>query len=854
VVLHDARFLTKFAPAVEAKAAALGIERPMSHRQGETMTYIGFLDQFPALLADAERRAAEPKRPPIPPAGGPDNEARIAALIRDLDQIRVIQWGQPGGVNLGEAATVQALITEGDAAVEPLITTLRTDHRLTRSVSFHRDFHRSRTILTVNDAAYSALAGILHTSTFVGGTTSDNLSARGQKTRDQVADQIQAYWNRYKGFPLVERWYQVLANDQGPAAGWVEAARNIVQAENVRIVPGSSAFTSTVTTELPPRERTRLRGEALRVGHEPTVSALMARRAESLGRNGQVNPAIALAGSLRVWDRPAALPTLQGVSRLIRTQYVDGKDDPAWAKQNLVMALALFTVDRVALGDPTAAREYVDLIRTTRPETFETQPLDTLAPFFRLPDDPTLRAAADALFNDPDSPWANLFQPGRRFSFQEHLNLLHSPLIRVAGWRRAIEAALGDRTEIGTVRLIPDQQVSIEFKSGGGMGMLNGLTDPLALAQQAPTPFRVADQVTSELVKLDGCPDFQPFWPEARRDAAITAIRVYLTRFGPRFVPDKPPGVRPVDPNQTAWLAFPPLDHPASAAEVADDRAIFTLERPDGPPVERRVVPLLARPLAARWTALRDYPTKVRSSGMDGKTTEENNFEQEGQVWQAEEALEGGRWRRYYGFVGSHRIARVPAEEIEFAEPFGFGRPQPGGWDVLVDLTAVPGSRYVVPPLLLPAGGRPVLATIQLRNRTGLDRILPADQVRTEGERTVALANSLLIKLESAPPLPRNQARPFGSWDEGDWSDIPLKAAVGRFDPEGPAVSLRPTEPGPAWPVNLTDLFGIGQPGRYRILVHYGAAPGGIDLNHEYLYFNIVLPAPGSTGLSSESR
>ena len=39
---------------------------------------------------------------------------------------------------------------------------------------------------------------------------------------------------------------------------------------------------------------------------------------------------------------------------------------------------------------------------------------------------------------------------------------------------------------------------------------------------------------------------------------------------------------------------------------------------------------------------------------------------QTGRVWQAEEVREGDRWRRYYGFVGRHALARVPAEEIEF--------------------------------------------------------------------------------------------------------------------------------------------------------------------------------------------
>ena len=39
---------------------------------------------------------------------------------------------------------------------------------------------------------------------------------------------------------------------------------------------------------------------------------------------------------------------------------------------------------------------------------------------------------------------------------------------------------------------------------------------------------------------------------------------------------------------------------------------------------------------------------------------------QGGLVWQAEEVREGNRWHRYYGFVGRHVVAQVPAEEIDF--------------------------------------------------------------------------------------------------------------------------------------------------------------------------------------------
>ncbi len=110
------------------------------------MPYIDFLGQLPEFLADHERRAREPRRPPTPPSRA-DKKARIAARIADLDQVFAQQFGQPGGVSLGESPIVQALIQEGDGAVEPLIDDLARDTRLTRAVHFHRDFFRSRTIL-----------------------------------------------------------------------------------------------------------------------------------------------------------------------------------------------------------------------------------------------------------------------------------------------------------------------------------------------------------------------------------------------------------------------------------------------------------------------------------------------------------------------------------------------------------------------------------------------------------------------------------------------------------------------------------------------------------------------------------
>ena len=180
LALADARQLTSLQKAVETQAEAMGYDRPrrLVDRGEGPAPYIEFLGQLPELLADHERRAREPKRPPVPPPGA-DKQARIAALIADLDQVAARQFSQPGGVSLGASPIVKALVELGDDAVGPLIEDLKHDPRLTRSVHIWRDFHRSRFIMGAHEAAYTALVGILETSFFGAASTGDNLSARG---------------------------------------------------------------------------------------------------------------------------------------------------------------------------------------------------------------------------------------------------------------------------------------------------------------------------------------------------------------------------------------------------------------------------------------------------------------------------------------------------------------------------------------------------------------------------------------------------------------------------------------------------------------------------------------------------
>src|SRR4029079_2896904 len=120
---------------------------------------------------------------------------------------------------------VNAFEREGDAAIEPLLACFESDDRLTRSVSFSRDFGSDRHLIPVFEAAYAALVGVLHTDKFGPATTHGVDAAK----RAEVAAELRAYAKRAKGRSLAEQWYDTLADDNAPPWQWRDAALRIVQ-------------------------------------------------------------------------------------------------------------------------------------------------------------------------------------------------------------------------------------------------------------------------------------------------------------------------------------------------------------------------------------------------------------------------------------------------------------------------------------------------------------------------------------------------------------------------------------------------------------------------------------------------
>jgi len=241
--------------------------------------------------------------------------------------------------------------------------------------------------------------------------------------------------------------------------------------------------------------------------------------------------------------------------------------------------------------------------------------------------------------------------------------LVSSPLVGVAGFRRLLLRTLEDRSEFGTAGL-KDGSVVYHIKNGASSGGGWGYIDADGPRSTREVPMRVCDYYGWKLTAaLDGIPACMPFWSEDRRDRALAGQITFVKQYGERF--DASPLYDQVPDRLTANRlppVFPPLDHPATADEVRRGLAIFSI----GGSAPVRVVRLPALPLTASWVKLTDYAFQQQfAETKTGESGIRVAYDQDGLVWQVEEVLEEGRRRRYYGFAG-RRLDRVAAEEIEF--------------------------------------------------------------------------------------------------------------------------------------------------------------------------------------------
>lgn len=251
----------------------------------------------------------------------------------------------------------------------------------------------------------------------------------------------------------------------------------------------------------------------------------------------------------------------------------------------------------------------------------------------------------------------------------------------------------------------------------------------------------------------------------------------------------------------------PALDRPATPADVAAGRAIFSLQGLG----DVRIWQLPEHPVHATWPTAPAPPSRY-PGGCDS-----------GQVYQAEELRVDGRWKRYLGFVGPCGAAVVCADQVNLwldtasDGPVGMWHSLPGGleWGVASPGWELRDGKRRTATLTV---GSPLPVTVHLRNRRGAPQELPVEFYRDAGAGGPALRDGVTLRLERAP-FDARTADPNYPRNEHFKTLTPK-----RHRTFAGAISKRRLETGQsvrAFDLDLRDWFVIDQPGYYQFHFEY---------------------------------
>ncbi len=773
------RQLSPVVARVKATAGARGIADPWP------VTFTGdHLWQLPVLEADVARRVREKPSTPVivsgQPARGP---ARIAALIRDLDQAYAEQMSNPGETDIDEDPTVQALENEGAPAVEPLLKCLVEDNRLTRA-RFTEGMDFDGPIIPVYEAAYKALFRILNVSfPLFDDDSQGQKEPRDLSLEDRMAleTKIAAVWKKTRGMSFAASGYLTLRDDHAGPKEWFRAIDAICQPADGRrtsyaLLPVEGSWYTQS------RGGFQARGESLRAKKNPSVSDLIIRRFEQLvqqkpGDDCSLDQLTDLLLALADWDGKNHLADLARLGEEMDVRFLQETGSRS-AQVNVALA-----EKRLELGDSTALADYLAYLRGLKPDDLKPLYTNGDASCFRIlwhyPDDPGARQTAEKFFGAKDAPLVPL--PN---------DLAPTPLIGLPAFRRELLRGLDDKSPAGAYTV---REGAYDCQFTATQGSFSG--SPVPTGPDVPKPgasvaFRLCDNYAFDLAQIAGFPACRLYWPEAKRDAAVAACKAMLQQYGDALR-DRPGDPYDQDPG-LARLRIGPLDHPATPEDVQAGRALFSL------------------PGAARVWKMPSYPL--------------------GPAFQAEEALEQGQWRRYFGLFRDGRPVKVPAEEVDFPGPF------PSTAAVTPEISgALQGPEDRVPTDFgffsrahhFLALGAPVPVTVTVCNHNGADQAVPAALMLPPGAAKMlpeGLAFAVSRSDQLPPMIERFDDPPF---DGRPFHDLPMRHAVTLVHGKALGPKLFPTQTFTVFHADLRDYFDFSRPGTYHVtaLFHVPGQP-----------------------------
>ena len=406
--------------------------------------------------------------------------------------------------------------------------------------------------------------------------------------------------------------------------------------------------------------------------------------------------------------------------------------------------------------DPSRSRSLAELL-----EPLWTHPITRRSPRPRR-----------AMFLDPKSPWLPRSQRGGPHIYP--MDQIASPLVVRRRLPRGLARGLADRTQIGTAAGGP-RRGAVHARRRAGAGRQRRPRPRSRRQAGVEVPIRMCDYVAWKLSALDGAPECELTWPEARRDEAVAAAAAYLRRYGPAS-PPRPAG-RARLPHTRAHLRFPRSAARPRPTTSARPARLLARRRGRGP---RRGLP---SGYPVRASGSRSRPS--RSTAVSSRGTHDPPRLPPGRL-----GLAGGggaqKGTAGSGPTASSATRRSPASRPRRSSSRStrFGQPKlPGGLEAQLRLADPPRSRVPARP----AGRRFAPAPERPGGRAaGPDRVRPPGRRRQAGPPAgVSLALFEIPKgptgqpVECLPTADRIEHRP---------------SRTARFDPGNASRMLAPTE------------------------------------------------------------
>jgi hypothetical protein len=467
-------------------------------------------------LADAERvyedcarRAANPKPPvEVEKIRQLEPPARIAAWLEALDEVAAQQSGQPGGIDWSWDPFVTAVVGEGEVMVPALLDAMEKDRRVTRSVSFHRDFFPHRKIHTVREAAWAILRRIWP----VAATQVDH------GVPEDLAG-LRKLWDDTKGLDPQQRWLEVLRNDAAQPKDWLEAARALTKKE---------PYNPSRATE------SHMIGESLRGKHGEEVTQLLTRRAAGILPKDDPFSAhdywayqvrLDLVRCLYKWAPDQALAPLREASAGIAPFMKKAYNDQGW--HSLGRSYAIVLRNRLEAGDDGALEDYrAFLMHGPAREHFNE---DHLSLLWRRPADERAQAVGTEFFaRFQEELTKDLGKETGRGTYD--FKTCRGAVMLSPAYRKYVAELTESELDWGTAKYngrADNPGIDTKLKGvSGGAGLPKGVD--LGALSREDVPVVLGDVAAAQVSHFPQAPTYVMVAPPAERAAARKKVAAWL--------------------------------------------------------------------------------------------------------------------------------------------------------------------------------------------------------------------------------------------------------------------------------------------------------------------------------------